>query len=438
MYKSNFRTFICVLKYFLGEIMETLYIEGGRELNGEIEVSTAKNSMLPILAASLLCSGSIVLHKVTKFSDVINMTKILKSLGCELNFEGEDLIIDASTASNYIISDEFSKKIRSSIFLLGSLLTRFKKAKVAYPGGCDIGNRPIDLHIKGLKNLNVKIEERHGYILCDGKDMRAGEVHLDFPSVGATENLIMASVGLKGKTIIYNAAREPEIEDLQNFINSIGGKVYGAGTSTIMIEGVDRLHGSEYTPMQDRIIAGTYMIACAMCGGHINLKNYDKKYNHALIQKLKQSGTIVKENYANIEIISKSRPESISLIDTQPYPGFPTDLQNQILVMQTISNGTSVIVENLFENRFKICGELNKMGADITIKDRMAIIKGVNTLYGAKVTASDLRGGAGLVLAGLVAKGYTTIEDIYHIDRGYMSIEEDFCKLNAEIRRIKN
>lgn len=418
--------------------METLYIEGGRELNGEIEVSTAKNSILPILAACLLSKGQIVLHKVTKFSDVMNMAKILESLGCKLKFESDTLIIDSSTADNYIIKDEFSKKIRSSIFLLGSLLTRFKKAKVAYPGGCDIGNRPIDLHIKGLKDLNVKIEERHGYILCDGKDMKAGEVHLDFPSVGATENLIMASIGLKGVTTIYNCAREPEIEDLQNFINSMGGKVYGAGSSTIVIVGVEKLHGTIYTPMQDRIIAGTYLIACAMCGGRIMLKNCDKKCNLALIQKLRQSGSIINENYANIEIISKSRPESISLIETQPYPGFPTDLQNQMLVMQSISTGTSVIVENLFENRFKICGELNKMGADITIKDRMAIIKGVDSLYGAKVTASDLRGGAGLVLAGLVAKGYTTIEDVYHIDRGYMSIEEDFCKLNAEIRRIKN
>ena len=266
--------------------------------------------------------------------------------------------------------------------------------------------------------------------------MTAGEVHLDFPSVGATENIIMASICLKGTTTIYNCAREPEIEDLQNFLNGMGAKIYGAGTSTITIIGVDELKGCEYVPMHDRIIAGTYMIACAMCGGDIVLKNCKKEYNGALIQFLKHAGLEIAENYANLHIVAKSRPESLSVIDTQPYPGFPTDLQNQILALQTISNGTSVIIENMFENRFKICGELMKMGANITIKDRMAIVKGVSGLYGANVTANDLRGGAGLVLAGLVAKGYTTIEEVKHIDRGYLSIEEDFCKLGAEIRRI--
>lgn len=416
--------------------MESLYINGGRELYGNLEVVTAKNSLLPILAGTIINNNISIIKDVALFSDVIYMTKILESLGCRVKIEDKTVIVDSSCADKYLVKDEFTKKVRSSVFMLGPLLSRFKKAKVAYPGGCNIGNRPIDLHIKGLKSLNVKIEEKHGYIICDGRNMCSGEVHLDFPSVGATENIMMASVGLQGTTIIYNAAREPEIEDLQNFLNSMGARVSGAGSSTIIIEGVKNLYSNEFTPMKDRIVAGTYMIACAMCGGSVKLEGAKKEYNHALINKLGQSGVKVNCLKNSIEITSQGKLKSINSIETQPYPGFPTDLQNQILAMQTISKGTSVITENLYESRFKICSELSRMGADITIKDRMAIIKGVNRLYGASVVASDLRGGAGLVLAGLVAEGYTTIEDIYHIDRGYLSIEEDLCNLNAEIRRI--
>lgn len=415
--------------------MENLYIKGGNELSGSLEIVTAKNALLPILAASIISDRLVVIHKVALFSDVLYMTKILEGLGSTVTFEDDTLIIDSSGADKYVVKDEFTKKVRSSIFMLGPLLSRFKRARVAYPGGCNIGNRPIDLHIKGLKSLNVKIEERHGYIICDGRNMKAGEVHLDFPSVGATENIMMASVLLRGTTTIYNAAKEPEIEDLQNFLNSQGCKVSGAGSSTIEITGVDGFCECEYTPINDRIVAGTYLIACAMCGGSIRLVGAKKEHNLALLNKLKQSGVSIKCRNNGIEINSKSRPKSISIIDTQPYPGFPTDLQNQILAMQTISRGTSVVVENLFESRFKICNELSRMGANITIKDRMAIINGVSKLYGASVVATDLRGGAGLVLAGLTADGYTTIEDVYHIDRGYLSIEKDLCQLNAEIKR---
>lgn len=417
--------------------METLFIKGGRKLSGSLEVVTAKNAILPILAGSIISDKPITINKVAQFSDVLYMIKILLSLGVLTDFDGDSVHIDAKFADKYEVKDEFTKKVRSSIFMLGPLLSRFKKAKVAYPGGCNIGNRPINLHIKGLETLNVKIEEKHGYIICDGTNMRAGEVHLDFPSVGATENLIMASVKLNGVTTIYNCAREPEIEDLQDFLNSIGCKVSGAGSSTITIIGVDKFKETNYTPIKDRIVAGTYLTACAMCGGNINLIGCEKKYNQALISKLKNSGAKIIEHTDSLEIVATSRPNSIPIIETQPYPGFPTDLQNQMLAMQTISTGTSVVVENLYESRFKICNELLRMGADITLKDRMAIIKGVDRLYGANVVASDLRGGAGLVLAGLVADGYTTIEDIYHIDRGYLSIEEDFCKLNGEIKRIK-
>ena len=416
--------------------MEKLYILGGRELHGEVDIVTAKNSLLPILACGLLTERVIVLHKVAMFTDVGYMVKILESLGCSVKIEGDDLIVDTTLADKYEIREEFTKKIRSSIFMLGPLLSRFRKAKVAYPGGCNIGNRPIDLHIKGLKGLNVKIEEKHGYIYCDGSNMRAGNVHLDFPSVGATENIMMASVKLKGTTTIYNCAREPEIEDLQNFINSCGGKVSGAGSSVITITGVEHFYSTEYQPISDRIVAGTYMIACAMCGGNIELKNCEKIHNLALLDKLKSSGMTIKSRHDILNIVMKSKPKSISNIVTQPYPGFPTDLQSQILALQTISKGTSMIVENLYESRYKICNELVKMGAKIRINDRMAIVHGVPRLYGANVTATDLRGGAGLVLAGLTAEGYTTVEDIYHIDRGYLSIEDDFCKLGAEIKRI--
>lgn len=418
--------------------METLFIKGGRKLSGSLEVVTAKNAILPILAGSIISDSPITINKVAQFSDVLYMIKILLSLGALVQLDGDKVHINSKYADKFVVKDEFTKKVRSSVFMLGPLLSRFKKAKVAYPGGCNIGNRPINLHIKGLEALNVKIEEKHGYIICDGRNMRAGEVHLDFPSVGATENLIMASVKLKGITTIYNCAREPEIEDLQDFLNSIGCKVSGAGSSTITIEGVDKFNETNYTPIKDRIVAGTYLIACAMCGGDINLIGCEKRFNQALISKLKNAGAQITERAGSLEIKAVNKLNSIPIIETQPYPGFPTDLQNQILALQTISTGTSVVVENLYESRFKICNELLRMGADITLKDRMAIIKGVDKLYGANVVASDLRGGAGLVLAGLVADGYTTVEDIYHIDRGYLSIEEDFCKLNGEIKRIKD
>lgn len=415
--------------------METLYINGGRELDGSLQVVTAKNALLPILAGSIISGKEVIINNVAKFSDVKMMVQILQSLGCVTKFYDNTLVINSATADKYTLKDEFTKKVRSSIFMLGPLLSRFRQARVAYPGGCNIGNRPIDLHIKGLKCLNVKIEEKHGYIFCDGRNMVAGEVHLDFPSVGATENIIMASVGLRGVTTIYNAAKEPEIEDLQNFINSMGGKVSGAGGSTITIEGVGTFFDTEYTPIKDRIVAGTYLIACAMCGGNIKLDGAIRDHNMALINKLKHSGVDLNFGKGFIEIKSSGKLKSISTIDTQPYPGFPTDLQNQILAMQAISSGTSVVIENLYESRFKIVNELSRMGANITIKDRMAIINGVDRLYGANVVATDLRGGAGLVLAGLTAEGYTTVEDIFHIDRGYLSIEEDLCNLNAEIKR---
>lgn len=418
-----------------GVNMDSLYIEGGNQLFGECEISSAKNAILPILAGSIMCYDRIVIKNCAFYSDTEYMLMILKSIGVDIIRENNDVHIMPENANKYFIDEKYTKKIRSSIFMLGPLISRFKRAKVSYPGGCNIGLRPIDLHLKGLRDLNVKIEERHGFIYCDGTNMKSGEVHLDFPSVGATENVIMASIFLKGKTIIYNAAKEPEIVDLSNFLISMGAKVYGAGTSEIIIEGVKKLHTTEYTPISDRIIAGTYMIACAMTGGKIHLKNVIFGHNTSLIGKLRQTGVKVTNKKNSIIITANGRPKSIPLIDTMPYPGFATDLQSQVLTLQTISKGTSIICENLFETRYKICTELVKMGADITLKDKTAIIKGVPKLYGASVTASDLRGGAGLVLAGLAAQGYSTIHDVYHIDRGYFHIEDDLLKLGAKIIR---
>ena len=416
--------------------MDSFYIKGGTPLNGCVSVPSAKNALLPILACSIMCNGTIQINKCSKFSDVENMIKILESLGASVGFQDETLIINSAVADKFCVLDEYTKKVRSSIFMLGPLLARFKFAKVAYPGGCNIGTRPIDLHIKGLEALNVKIVERHGYIYCNGENMKAAEVHLDFPSVGATENIIMASVFLNGTTKIYNAAKEPEIEDLQNFINAMGGWVRGAGTSTIEVEGVKKLNSVSYTPISDRIIAGTYLIACACAGGKVEINNTFCGFNTALIAKLKQSGCNIKIKSDNIIIEVGLRPKSISKIETMPYPGFPTDLQSQMLTLQTLSRGTSVIVENLFETRFKIYTELKKMGANIIVKDRMAFVSGVENLYGASVTAPDLRSGAGLVIAGVCAQGYTTINDVYHIDRGYLNIENDFNALGANIERI--
>ena len=416
--------------------METLYIKGGRKLEGSLEITTAKNAILPILAGVIMCEGNVEINNCTRYLDVDNMLKILTDLGCKIEIKDRDVNIYTQDLHKSYIKDEFSKKVRSSIFMLGPMLSRFKSAKVAYPGGCNIGSRPIDLHLKGLRMLNVKIEEKHGYIYCDGKNMKANIVHLDFPSVGATENIMMASVFLKGVTTIYNAACEPEIEDLQNFLNAMGAKIVGAGSSTIIIEGVEKLHGGNYTPISDRIITGTYLIACAMAQGNIKLTNVIPEHNLALISKLKQAGCRFKISTSEIQMMCNKKVSSISKLETQTYPGFPTDLQNQSLVLQTISRGTSIVTENLFETRFKIVNELLKMGADITLHNKSAIVRGVSQLYGANVTASDLRGGAGLVIAGLVADGYTTITDAEHIDRGYKNIEQDLCRLNVDIKRI--
>ncbi len=416
--------------------MDAFYIKGGKELNGEINLYSAKNALLPILAASIICTEDVTILNCCKFSDVQFMIKILENLGVESAFEGNDLILKLGNANQYTVSEEFTKKVRSSIFMLGSLLSRFRHAKVAYPGGCNIGTRPIDLHLKGLKALNVQIREEEGVIICDGTNMKSGTIVFDFPSVGATENVMMASVLLPGKTVIHNPAKEPEIVDLQNFLNAMGAKVKGAGTKTIVVEGVSKLHGTVYKPISDRIVTGTYLLACAACGGKVKLNNANPKHNLALLKMLKESGCKLKTTPNSITITANKTHKSIKWVETKPYPGFATDLQSPFLTYQTTGKGVSTIVENLYETRFKIVPELLKMGANIAIKDRTAVVTGVKELTGAKVTATDLRSGAGLVIAGLAANGETVITEIENIERGYQNMDADLRALGANITRI--
>lgn len=416
--------------------MEKFLIKGGRKLFGEVDIPCAKNAYLAILAGCMLSRGEIILHNVPMFVDVLKMLEILKSLGAKVDIKGDTVIIDTKNANNYEVPKELACEIRSSIFLLGAILSKLKKAKVCYPGGCEIGTRPIDLHLKGLKTIGAEIKEKHGFIECDGKGLIGGSVHLDYPSVGATENIMMAGVLAKGTTIIYNPAKEPEIVDLQNFINSMGGKVSGAGSNVITIVGVENLGGTEYTPIPDRIIAGTYLIAGAACGGEIVLNGVNMPHIASLVTKLSNNSCKISCQSDRIKLVSDSRLKSLGCIDTMPYPGFPTDLQPQTMVLSTISEGTCVFTENLFESRYKHVPELIKMGAKIKVKDRVAIVDGVEKLFGAEVEVHDLRGGAALTIAGLVAEGYTTVNDIRHIDRGYYKLEDTLSSLGADIKRL--
>ena len=413
--------------------MDKYFIKGGNPLFGCVEVPCAKNAYLPILAASVLCGGKVTLHDCPKFLDVENMLHILENFGASVMLKEKTLHLEMSNLKSFEIPSTLSQKTRSSIFCLGALLGRFKKARVAYPGGCDIGARPIDLHLKGLQALNVKILDRHGIITCDGRAMRGADVHLDFPSVGATENIMMAAACIKGTTKIHNAAKEPEVVDLQNFLNAAGAKIVGAGSDVITIKGVQSLGDVEYRPIPDRIISGTYLLAGVICGGEIILKNTNPAHIGALIAKLDKSTckTYVHQNALIVK--SNGRHNAISRVETLPYPAFPTDLQPQMVAMLATAKGSSLVIENLFETRFKYIQELCKMGADISVNGRSALIRGVPKLYGAEVYSNDLRGGAGLVLAGLMAEGYTKVDNIQQILRGYDNLAEDLSSLGADI-----
>ena len=416
--------------------MEAFVVEGGTPLRGEIRVDGAKNATLPILAAAVLTEETVRLHDVPEITDVKHMADILTMLGCQVTRENSDMTVTCADLHTWEMPDQLSKQIRSSIFLLGPILARFHKATVTFPGGCEIGLRPIDLHLSGLRCLGVKIEEEGGLIHCDGSSMHAGEVHFDYPSVGATENVMMAAVLVPGITTIHNPAREPEIVDLQYFINAMGGCVRGAGGHAIEIEGVSRLHGTEWTPMPDRIVAGTLLAAAAVTGGEITLTNAPESDMVAVTAKLREMGCRIAEAPGRIALSAPQRLTAFGQLQTQPHPGFPTDMQVQMLALLAVSEGTGVITENVFENRFTHAGDLNRMGAHILCTGRTAVVRGVRELYGARVTARDLRGGAALVLAGLKAHGETHVEHAELIDRGYDHLERQLTELGANIRRV--
>lgn len=417
--------------------MDKFIIEGGGKLYGKADIQSAKNSVLPLLAASVLTDEQVTIRDVPAISDVENMLHILTELGCKISRTADSVIIDSVNAVSHEIPARLTKELRSSVFMLGSVLTRFRRAKISYPGGCDIGLRPIDLHLSGLKRLGVKIVEEKGYISCSAEKLSGADILLDFPSVGATENIILAAVRAEGLTVIRNAAKEPEIVDLQNFLNAMGGKVRGAGGGTVFVEGVGKLHGVEYTPIKDRIEAGTFLIAAASCGGEIEMDGVPEENIAALLHKLRENGC--KLHIKNDKIILKSdgRLSAADLIETMPFPGFPTDLQAQFSALSCTAKGTTLVVENLFETRYKYAAELKRMGADITVRGRNAIIRGVEKLHGASMTAGDLRGGAALVIAALKAEGESSVADLSHIDRGYADFEYKLKKLGARIRRVR-
>ncbi len=417
--------------------MDKFIIEGGQRLCGSVAVQSAKNSVLPLLAASILTEERVTLKNVPRITDVACMGQILRELGAEVRYVGEDVVIESADASNHRISSALTKELRSSVFMLGALLSRFGRAVCAYPGGCDIGLRPIDLHLNALKRLGVEILERDGMIYCTCARLHGAELVLDFPSVGATENILLAAATAEGRTVLEGAAKEPEIVDLQGFLNAMGAKVHGAGTDVITVEGVKALHGAAYTPIRDRIEAGSFLIACAICGGEMEVSGVRADMIGLLLHKLRENGCKIHAKNDKIRIVSEGRLKANRRIETLPFPGFPTDLQAQAVALNATCEGGAVVVENLFETRYKYVPELMKMGADIEVKGRIAFVRGVKRLHGANVTCGDLRGGAALVLAALGAEGTSEVLDLSHVDRGYAGFEEKLRNLGARIRRVR-
>lgn len=416
--------------------MDKYVIDGGRRLAGSVALQSAKNSVLPLLAASILTEKRVVIRDAPNISDVACMAQILRELGATVRFSGGNVTIDSADACCHEIPSSLTRELRSSVFMLGSLLSRFGRALIAYPGGCDIGLRPIDLHLSALKRLGVTISERDGFIFCECAKLRGAEILLDFPSVGATENILLAAVKAEGRTVLTGAAKEPEIVDLQNFLNAMGAKVAGAGTDVIEIEGVKELHGATYRPMKDRIEAGTFLFAAAACGGEVEVVGVTPENIRLLLHKLRENGCKIHTKNDKIRIESRGRLKCNRRIETMPFPGFPTDLQAQATALNASCSGCALIVENLFETRFKYVPELQKMGADIEVKGRTAFVRGVGRLHGASVTAGDLRGGAALVIAALGAEGISEVLDLSHIDRGYADFRTKLKKLGASIRRV--
>jgi UDP-N-acetylglucosamine 1-carboxyvinyltransferase len=416
---------------------EKLIISGGNRLQGTVKIDGAKNSSLSIMAATLLTKDVCILRNVPRLTDVETMSDVIRKLGVNVEWkEGNNLYIDSDYFNNYEAPYELVKMMRASILVMGPLLARLKRAKISLPGGCAIGARPVDYHLKGFEALGAQVEVEKGYIEAKVNILKGDEIYLDFPSLGATENIMMASCLAEGVTTIENAAKDPEVVELGHFLNKMGAKVKGLGTDLIKIKGVKELHGIDYTIIPDRIEAGTYMIAAAITGGDVLIEKSDPLLLKPLIVKLEEAGVRIELEKNLIKVIGPDRVKAVD-IKTLPFPGFPTDMQPQFMALSCVAKGTSVITETVFEKRFAHTGDLIRMGADIKVEGHSAIIKGVKKLSAAPVMASDLRGGAALVLAGLVAEGTTELSRIYHLDRGYTKLEEKLNSLGADIKRAK-
>lgn len=417
--------------------MAQYIIEGGNKLEGAVNASGSKNASLPIIAASILSGKTTTLYNVPNIQDIKITLEILRLLGCNVVIKNGKIIIDSNSINKTEIPRDLMHKLRSSVILAGAIIGRFKKAVFSYPGGCDIGSRPIDLHIKALKKLGITIEEDSGYIICKSDKIIGTDIDLDFPSVGVTENIMLAGVLAEGETVVTNAAMEPEIVDLQNFLNRMGAKISGAGTNIIKIQGVKTLKNVSYNVMPDRIEVGTLLCMVSITGGNAIIKNVNNEDIKLISSKLEETGVKIKQEKGYIEIDAPKKLKAVD-IKTLPYPGFPTDMQSVFGAMLTVAKGTSVIVENIFENRFKYINELKKMGAKASVEGRIAIIKGTKKLNGIEMEATDLRGGAALCTAALVAKGESKVNNIAHILRGYENLDKKLQKLNAKIKIMQS
>ncbi|SHN81354.1 UDP-N-acetylglucosamine 1-carboxyvinyltransferase [Desulfitobacterium chlororespirans] len=417
--------------------MDRYVITGKQQLEGRLRNSGAKNSSLPLLAASLLVSGKTTLLDIPHLADISNMIEVLEYLGARVEDQKEALLVDASDLARWEVDEGLMRQMRASNLILGPILARNGRVRISKPGGCAIGSRPMDQHIKGLQELGVKVKEKHGYIEAWADQLQGAKIYLDLPSVGATENLMMAAVLAKGTTTIYNAAREPEIIDLQNFLNKMGAKVRGAGMDVLRIEGVSKLYPVEHTVIPDRIEAGTHMVAAVMTQGDIEISNVIPEHLEPVTAKLLQAGAEIILGDDTIRVKGKKKIKGVDC-KTMPHPGFPTDMQPQFMALLSMAEGTSIITETIFENRFQHVDELRRMGAQITVEGRTAIIRGVKSLEGAFVEATDLRAGAALFLAALAAEEATVLEKVGHIDRGYDNLEEKYRSVGARLKRVKS
>lgn len=417
--------------------MDKIVVKGGKRLSGNVRVEGAKNSVLPVLAASLMASeGKSIINDVPTLDDVYTINEVLRKLNAKVKFKNNRVSIDASSTLLTEAPSEYVRKMRASVLVLGPLLARYGHAKVALPGGCAIGSRPIDLHLKGFEAMGAKVHVGNGFVEVSVDDhLKGATIYLDVPSVGATENIMMAAVLAEGKTVIENCAKEPEIVDLANYLNKMGAKIVGAGTETIRIQGVEKLHGTEHTIIPDRIEAGTFMVAAAVTGGDVVIENVVPEHLRPVIAKLREMGLQIIEEDTSVRVIA-NEPLQATDIKTLPHPGFPTDMQSQMMVAMLQAEGTSIVTETVFENRFMHVEEFRRMNAQMKIEGRSVIIEGLNKLQGTQVQATDLRAAAALVLAGLCADGITEVTELKHLDRGYVEFTEKLQRLGADIKRV--